>query len=410
MNRQRLMVGLALPIGMVVLAGCGSGSDTGATTATSSPDPVTTTTRIAPSSTSTSTISSSTAPTTTTIAASPLDLPACQEPSSCSHPMADQAVWELPVLSIRYLPDADADGFVDFDATGFQGTVEELRRRVELLDIAGAWWMTEATRYRQGQGEVRPSLGYRVVDVIESQATVPPGRPVPWNEGWFRPDYQAILSDLDLCRWVDGLGVREVWMWTQHHGLIEPAESNMWSPVGDISNSERTDDLPACEHSYTVYNYNFTRGVAEMLHNHGHQAEALFGRGDAHLFWDEFVGARTSEGGLEAPFRCGWTHTPPNGLSHYDTFSDRTVASDCGAWEPAGGEVSDMDCSVWFEAVYEDPACFDDGGLAFSVWWFQGVPGEGNGLSYQGKALTNWWQLFADLESAVDSPSWLLEG
>lgn len=315
----------------------------------------------------------------------------------------------MPVLSIRFLPDTDDDGTVDFATTGYAGSVGELRARVEALDIAGAWWMTEATRYRRSPGPAEPSLGYRVIDVLEYDTAVPLGTPVPWNEGWFRPDYMGILSAIDVCRWVDELDVREVWMWTQHHGQIEPAESNMWSPVGDISNSERIDDLPPCGHSYTVYNFNFTRGVAEMLHNHGHQAEALFGRGDPFLFWDHFVGARTAEGGLEEPFRCGWTHTPPNGTTHYDTFSTRTVASDCLEWTPEGGNESEISCTTWFEHVYGEPGCFNDGGLAFSVWWFQSIPGPANNLVFAGSKLGNWWQLFADLESVLDRPSWLLE-
>ncbi len=313
------------------------------------------------------------------------------------------------MLSIRFLPDEDGDGIVDPETTGFSGTVDELRSTIEALDIGGSWWMTEATRYRPSPGQALPSLGYRVMDTLEFVSAVPSGLPVPWNDGWFRPDYMAILTDADVCRWVDDLGVREVWMWTQHHGTIEPAESNMWSPFGDISNSERTDDLPPCGHSYTLYNFNFTRGVAEMLHNHGHQAEALFGRGDPHLFWDEFVGERTSEGGLVEPYRCGWTHTPPNGLAHYDTFSDRSVLSDCRSWKPAGGSLSEVSCSTWFEAIFGEPDCFDDGGLAFTVWWLQAIPGRGNGLTWDGTPLIDWWMLFADLESVTAGPSWLLD-
>ena len=146
-----------------------------------------------------------------------------------------------------------------------------------------------------------------------------------------------------------------------------------------------------------------------MLHNHGHQAEALFGRGDGDLFWDLFVGARTKEGGLVEPLRCGWTHAPPNGRAHFDTFSDRTVRTDCLDWSPDGGVVSEVSCVTWFQAVYRDPACFDDGGLAFTMWWFQSIPGRGNDLTHEGAALTNWWELFADLEASIDTPSWLLE-
>jgi hypothetical protein len=327
----------------------------------------------------------------------------------CIHPLVDKAVWDLPVLMIRFLPDGDSDGVIDSDTTGYSGTVAELRSTIEALETAGLWWMTESTRYRRDSGERVPSLGYRAVGEIEITSKVPLGDEVPWNDGWYRPDYRTILDESEVCRWVDEAGVREVWMWTQHYGQIEPAESNMWSPVGDISNSERTDDLPACGHSYTVYNYNFARGVAEMLHNHGHQAEALFGRGDADLFWDQFVGPRRDGGGLVEPIRCGWTHEPPNAAAEYDTHSGLRVSTDCLDWEPDGGTPAEVTCGNWFLSVYGDAECFDDGGLAFFVWWFQSFPGRENGLVYEGEPLANWWHLFADLEAVVDRTSWLLQ-
>lgn len=399
---------LFLALGLAV-AGCGTAQDPPSSPTTTAATSTTTTTTMSPSPTTLTTVGSGQVTTTTSVPLGDDPRPACGEPGTCRHPLADEAVWTLPVLSIRFLPDENSDGQIDGVSTGYTGTVDDLREKIEKLDTSGLWWMTEATRYRHDPTGV-PSLGYRLAGSVELSSAVPIGAEVPWNDGWYRPDYMSILSDADVCHWVDVVGVREVWMWTQHFGQIEPTESNMSSPVGDISNSERTDDLPSCAHSYTVYNYNFDRGVAEMLHNHGHQAEAVFGRGDALLFWDLFVGQRSDEGGLEDPIRCGWTHEPPNAEGEYDTHNDRSVLSDCLSWDPDGGVRSDVGCSDWFSPVYGDSRCFDDGGLAFFVWWFQSVPGRDNGLEYAGKQLANWWLLFADLEAVVDNPSWLLEG
>ena len=396
---------ICLVIAVLTVAACSSPTTTPTAPRTmSSTSPPTT---IA-SATSSSTTMAPPTPSATTTTMAPRPYP-CDEPASCSHPSVGSALWELPVLSIRFLPDADGDGTIDVDSTGYVGTVDSLRQRIEELDTAGSWWMTESTRYRGYAVSSEPSLGFSIIDSLEFIGAVPIGEAVPGKEGWYRPDYRTILTGLGVCDWVDDQGVREIWMWTQHHGEIEPAESNMWSPVGDISNSERTDDLPPCGHSYTVYNYNFARSVAEMLHNHGHQAEALFGRGDPVLFWDHFVGGRTNDGGLVEPFRCGWTHTAPNGQSHYDTYDDRVVVSDCLHWTPGGGTVSEVNCATWFESTYGDAGCFDDGGLAFYVWWFQSIPGAGNGLTFEGDQLADWWVLFADLESVTAHRSWLLE-
>jgi hypothetical protein len=342
----------------------------------------------------------------------PVDLSPCDSPDSCMHPLSDRARWEIPVVSVAYLPDADGDGTVDFEATNWNGTVDQLRARIEGLNNEGAWWGTEASRYRGRAGDLSdPSVAFRIVDQVFLESAVPPGLEVPWKpgEGWYRPDYLTILSDLDVCRWVDGLGVRELWMWTQQHGGIEPAESNMAGPFGDISNSERSDDLPICEHSYTLYNFNFTRTVSEMLHNRGHQAEALFRRGDP-VLWDLFVGSVGAGADPSTVSGCGDTHFPPNAAAPYDYRNPRVVLTDCMDWRPSrDGAAEAVSCATWFEHTYGRPDCFEDGGLAFYVWWFQGMPGRDNGLTYQGAELTDWWGLFADLEAAATgTASWLL--
>lgn len=326
------------------------------------------------------------------------------------HPLREAARWDVPVLTILFLPDADSDGVIDFEATDWQGSVPALRNRIEGLNNSGAWWMTEATRYRGGVTDSDPALGFRIVDQVEFQAAVPKGLPVPWNPGWYRPDYMAILTELDVCRWIEGLQVREIWMWTQHHGGIEPVESNMSSPLsyGDISNSERSDDLPICSQSYTLYNFNFTRTVAEMLHNRGHQAEALFSRGDPTL-WGRFVGITGPQADPDTVYRCGNTHFPPNAEYDYDYRNPRRVLSDCLNWSPEGGTPEVVDCSTWYSHVYGKPRCIDDGGLAYYVWWFQAIPAQDNQLSYGSSRVLNWWDLFADLDGAHRRRSWLTD-
>jgi len=310
------------------------------------------------------------------------------------------------VLSIAFLPDADGDGRIDLDATGWDSSVDALRERITTLTTAGAWWMTEATRYRGEGATTDPSLAFTIVDQVEFVGAVPAGAEVPWNPGWYRPDYEGILGGLDVCRWIDGLGVREIWMWTKHHGGIEPVESNMSGPFGDISNSEHSDDLPACGHSYTLYNFDFSRAPALMLHDRGHQMEALFDRADPDL-WDRFVGPVGP--GNESVRRCGDTHFPPNGEADYDYTNPREVESDCLAWRPAGGEPAAITCATWYDSVMGDPSCVVDEGLAYYVWWMQAIPGRDNTFTDRGRALVDWWGLFADLEAAAtDSDSWLL--
>ena len=89
-----------------------------------------------------------------------------------------------------------------------------------------------------------------------------------------------MLNSLDVCHYVDVLGVKEVWVWMYHTGSIGPIESNMamgrmsqayWNhgTYGDVSNSYQQNDLPVCNRTYTVYDYNYGRDIGESLEDHG---------------------------------------------------------------------------------------------------------------------------------------------
>jgi len=323
-----------------------------------------------------------------------VNLPLCENPETCTHPRVDDAITALPVLSIRFMPDVDADGRIDLDTTGIDWPVDRLRQHINNNETGAAWWATEATRSMgRANPAAIPSIGFKIVDRLETLDEVPVGLPVPWNTRANRPDYREILNGIDICSRVDA-GIREVWVWTQHHGIIEPAESNLSSSIGDISNSERTDDLPLCSHSYTVYNFNFTRGMAETLHNRGHQAESLYRHGTDRALWDEFEQ------------RCGNTHFPPNGTSDYDYKNTTPATSTCDGWLDGSGSTSQYTCATHNSWTYGDPTCVDDGGIAYYVWWFQRIPGLNQSLN--GQPVRPWWDLFANLDRVIQSGTWLL--
>lgn len=343
--------------------------------------------------------------------------PRCREPSQCSHHQGHLAPYNVNVFSLRFLPDVDGDGLIDPQYSGFTSpvSVDDLRRRIDVTEREGAWWATEATRYHGYRNDdAPPSINFRIALTREEIASPKIGNAVPWNDAHY-PDYMAIMTEHNICDLVDHRGIDEVWMYTQHHGDIEPAESNMSSPVGDYSNSLGTDDLPICDKPYVVYNFNFTRDADTLLHNRGHQVEAHFGRlrndpghPDHQLFVTQFIGSSSGFGPLNTPRRCGNVHLPPNTRGDdYVTWLTDEVVSDCESWAPGGGQVSTLTCADWFEPAYGDPTCFDDGGLAHVVWWFQNLPGLDNGLVGQGRPLRNWWQIMGDFESVMDEPTWL---
>ncbi len=335
----------------------------------------------------------------------PRTLPFCLEPESCLHPLTDDAVWPTSVLSIRFLPDADADGVIDRATTNYAGSVDELRNRIDELETRNAWWSTEATRYHgYADSSAPPSMGFEVIGELEFTESPPLGEPQPSSPGVFFPDYDAVLSAAGICDWVDNRGIREVWMYTHHHGDLEPTGSKLSSAIGDISNSFRFDDMPLCANPYTLYNFNFTRDLDVMLLNRAHQIEAMLPERDPELFLVDFVGGQPP---FSSPARCGNSHWAPNSVDAFVTWNTESVRSDCANWQPDGGAEESVSCSTWFAAAYGDPTCFADGGVAFYVWWMQSLPGHDNGISTGDGTLSNWWQPLARLETVQDAESWL---
>ena len=214
-------------------------------------------------------------------------------------------------------------------------------------------------------------------------------------------DYRSIAEANNVVDWVDTRGVKEVWLWGYHGGVVDLWESNMAGPWGDISNSDRDpDDLPIANRTYTFYHYNYQRGLSEATENHMHQLEAVInfvdGRDDTPedewsnlLFWGKFVGSDSTHRIIDP--RCGWAHYPPNGERDYDWANPRSVMSDCEDWKPDGrGAERELTCETW--------GCTS---LGWFLYWTQNMPGAGNDLEYDGSPLTNWWRLIGDFDGAM---------
>jgi hypothetical protein len=243
-----------------------------------------------------------------------------------------------------------------------------------------------------------PSLIYTVVRTFEFLEPLPtiarPGQ-VPIT------DYNQIVKRVNIERWVEREGVKEVWIWGYHGGVLDLWESNMAGPHGDISNSNRDPkDLPVLSKTYTVYHYNYQRGASEAVEDHIHQIEAVLNFVDGRertppekwselLFWGKFVGSdRTHK--IVRP-GCGWAHYPPNAERDYDWANTRYVATDIEDWKPDGtGKKKRINCDRW-----------GGNSLNWFVYWMQNIPGANHRLTYNGKKLANWWVFIGDFDQAM---------
>jgi|GEM_PF-2886217 len=256
------------------------------------------------------------------------------------------------------------------------------------------------------------------LDISDADASAPEGLSDP-------ADHIKILNDVNICNYVENLLVKEVWIWMYHTTKIYPVESYQRGPYGGVGNGYM--DLPLCQKTYTVYDYNYQRGLGEALEDHTHHIERIFDYVDRNLWWENinsFTGGASEfrPNNLGLPLRCGWTHCPPNVIispnqcgvnpdypqscmcEGYNWFSERTVLSGCEDWRPDGsGEKTSVNCHTWSDSPdcrdYTDP--FKDGNVGFKIWWMQNIPGKSNGLTYDGKMMRNWWDFVGDFDQAM---------
>jgi hypothetical protein len=310
--------------------------------------------------------------------------PATESASTAVETRSTAAFYEIPVLLINYFP--VKSGRIDRSLTGdVSAPLAQIREHVERTTQTVVESLEIGSTYH-GYKDVsaQPSLRYRILDTIEFLEALPihskPGHRVPMT------DYNAILNRVGVEEWVHR-GVKEIWLWGYHGGVIDLWESNMAGPWGDISNSDRDlHDLPILEQTYTVYHYNYGRGPSEAVEDHIHQIEAVLRYIDPDLFWNKFVG-KPGEG------RCGWAHYPPNGERDYDWANRNYILTDIEDWRPDGtGQKTRMNCTRW-----------NCDSLTWFIYWMQNIPGASNGLTYQGRPLTNWWTFIGDFDNAMNN-------
>jgi hypothetical protein len=291
--------------------------------------------------------------------------------------------YNIPVLLVSYFPVRGAN--IDTGRTGDVGgalvdvrghTINTTSRVIEALEKG-------STYHGYKDLAAQPSLHYEIVssvEILESLPTWPkPGDRAPMT------DYNAVMRRVDIRYWVEQRGVREVWIWGYHGGVVGLWESNMAGPYGDVSNSDcRLDDLPVLGKTYTVYHYNYGRTVSEAVEDHMHQIEALLRHVDRSLFWDQFVGGDKGR-------RCGWAHYPPNATKDYEWNNTAYALSDIETWKPDGGtRRKRLNCTRWHSDSLE-----------WFIYWMQNLPGADNGLTFEGRPLTNWWMFVGDFDGAM---------
>lgn len=306
--------------------------------------------------------------------------------------------FTVPVLVVSFFPTNGTN--IDVRATGdWGGSLASTREKTERQTREVISSLEAGSKYK-GYEDTNASccLRYSVAGRFEFLEPLPTyskrGHKAPMT------DYGEIMRRLNIEDWVLNKGVKQVWIWGYHGGKVDLWESNMASPFGDVSNSDRDPtDLPVLARTYTVYHYNYQRGTSEAVEDHMHQIEAVLNHIDGRdstpperwgelLFWGRFVGSDRSMKIVRPG--CGWAHYPPNGERDYDWANPRYVETDMDDWKPDGSGVKTrMNSERW-----------GGNSLRWFVYWMQHLPGPGNNLEFNGKPLSNWWVFIGDYDLA----------
>ena len=207
--------------------------------------------------------------------------------------------------------------------------------------------------------------------------------------GWHKPDtvdYEAIIADFDLLRWVESGQVDEVWLFGfPYAGFYE---SIMVGPDAFWCNAPPISSTAGISRRFVIMGFNYERDVGPMLESMGHRAESLLQhtwrhhRGEENL-WERF---RLYDKVAPGKANCGWMHYAPNSERDYDWGNPNPVPSNCDDWlhfPDFQGRVRTVDRSEW------------GGGdmRAHHKWWYKHLPrapGHTHGIS------NNWWLYTVD--------------
>ncbi len=295
--------------------------------------------------------------------------------------------------SVFFTPDQDAIPRSEMSERLLQSVAD-----IEIgLENGSAYHRYPAAPY---SSDSTPYLDYRIVRYYNIYEHLPAGAPV--GNGAYFPDFVQILNRFHICDYVDNQGVDQIWLWGYHNADRVPVESNMsmgreseefWNMAGygDVSNSGHTDDLPQCNKTYVLFNYNITAPAAMGIHNNGHQLENVMKFLDEGIYKSLIPPVYADFDFTNDDLACGNVHYTPVSVGKDDDYdywahADRVVQSVCPKWKYEGEiELTNVKCDDW--------SCDE---LGFYNWWMNSLPGFKNDMGTKNKPVHNVWEAVAN--------------
>ena len=207
-------------------------------------------------------------------------------------------------------------------------------------------------------------------------------------------DYDRVLTEQGVAKLIERREIDEVWLFGgPYFGYFEAA---MAGPGAFDINGDAFENFPSTR-AFAIMGFNYERGVAEMLHDLCHRAEAtlsrVYGGWDAarlNTTWARFAANAHQSRGRAGVGSC---HYPPNATSEYDYDNPRVVQSNAADWQryPAlTGARSAVSRDTWRGPDYQ---------RNYMRWWLSHLP-RVDGVGPDGK-LANWWAYVVSFDSLV---------
>lgn len=213
-------------------------------------------------------------------------------------------------------------------------------------------------------------------------------------------DFPRIVEEQNIVPLIDSGAVDEVWMFGDHF-FHPPGESWMAGPGSFFINGPTYPQIQS-QRAFACMGFSYERGVAEMLHNHGHRTESTLNRvyGGWNLAtptsnWDRFSANFNQSNGVAG---VGTTHWPANAEGDYDTFNSRVVqswADDYLNYPNLTGATQPVSRSTWGKGPNPDYE------RSYQNWYYAHLP-RAEGVNADGKQ-NNWWKYLYNFENYTAS-------
>lgn len=161
--------------------------------------------------------------------------------------------YDINVLVLKYFPLTPDKLNIDLNATGNIGDSYTAiwQKTIDMTSNLKTAIEKASTYLGYKDSGAQPSLRYTIVDIKKHEEAIP-------------ANYSQILNRENICNYVDGKKVREVWLFS-YQGL-------------------RNGDMPLCSKTYWVYTFDYSKGVAEALRSWGNEIEAELDAVDHNAF------------------------------------------------------------------------------------------------------------------------------